>query len=549
MQNDNNVNFVSIDGLPTTQRVYYKRVDTAGGSNSRFGVVTASFLIFLTMSILQSGDVEANPGPLQNWFPPTAMSNDQKLDKILCMNMNFEHRFQALEQHLSSSCQQIFQQLQCMEGAVRQNSSKLLEVVDRQDNLQDRLVRLEEAAERHEQQSRRNNLLFHGVREEPGEAHRIRSIVLKMLSHHFPFTKWQDVDIEEVHRIGARSSSRTRPLLVRFYRQSDVQEILRDHEGRGAMRTEEGVRVSSDLTKQQRDNIAEYKEQGKRAYYKNGRLVVQDEYTRRQYGRHGNEWQSSQRHNYRYRAQYDGEYDGGRRTMQPMQRSTDDGHSGVSDQRVTEPHPLPMSLPSRITQLLTNDNPPRSSLSPPRHVISQAAEVTHSQASTGDDMAVAAWGASYGGGGGDWDTTVSQQMADYDASVDNDDDDFPTSAQPSVPGGVQKDAPTPPTSAGKLRGFGRGSPLQTPDENAVQSPSHVAAGRSRRLSGRGGGGQSSMRLTRSMSLVKGQSKLPGSWTKARGGADGDHQAETTAVTVTATLPAAANSSQSADEAD
>jgi hypothetical protein len=297
----------------------------------------------------------------------------------------------------------------------------------------------------------------------------------------------------------------------------------------------------------------EHKQHGKHAYYRNGGLVVRDEEPRRQRGGYRDQYQPHQRHHHQsHRMHYDDDaYDDGRRNELSMQRSTDHNENS-GGQQVSELPPLPTSSPFHGTQSLTHgdppDHPPSPPLSLPREMLSasQATAVANSQALTVGDEAMGGWSAS----GGGWDTAVSQQLVDYDVTVDNNnDDDFPTSAQPwGQRGGVPADNLTPSPSAGSLRGFGRGSPLPSSDDNAVPAPSHVAAGRAKRLSGRAAGSQASTRLTRSMSVAKGQSKLPDSWSKTRGGADGDHGS----AAVTATLPVEASStahSPAVDETD
>ena len=64
-------------------------------------------------------------------------------------------------------------------------------------------------------------------------------------------------------------------LIVEFHRWSDRMEILTDGAVRDLIRRER-IRVTSDLTTRQRNEIQYYQQQGKLAYFKNGKLRVED---------------------------------------------------------------------------------------------------------------------------------------------------------------------------------------------------------------------------------------------------------------------------------
>ena len=84
---------------------------------------------------------------------------------------------------------------------------------------------------------------------------------------------WRHSDIESTHRIGQvhkTSRHRLRPLIVTF-----SLSILRDSRFREELR-KNGIKVAADLTPRQRDQLQHYKERGKVACYKNGRLHVEN---------------------------------------------------------------------------------------------------------------------------------------------------------------------------------------------------------------------------------------------------------------------------------
>ena len=49
--------------FPSVKYIVFKRTEQATRRRGQFGVLTASFLIFMACYLLQSGDIEANPGP------------------------------------------------------------------------------------------------------------------------------------------------------------------------------------------------------------------------------------------------------------------------------------------------------------------------------------------------------------------------------------------------------------------------------------------------------------------------------------------------------
>ena len=100
------------------------------------------------------------------------------------MSTNFEQRFQSLELSFNSNCQQIFQQLQGIGDSTKRNAEQLAKMKLKQDDLTTRLGELEWKMEQREQQDRRTNLLFHGLKEDEGEACPLNDIVLQLLKEY-----------------------------------------------------------------------------------------------------------------------------------------------------------------------------------------------------------------------------------------------------------------------------------------------------------------------------------------------------------------------------
>ena len=72
---------------------------------------------------------------------------------------------------------------------------------------------------------------------------------------------------------GYHQHDRPRPLIVTFCHVDHKASILRDRELRERLRRN-NIRVTTDLTPRQREQLQRYKQEGKVAYYRNGRLYV-----------------------------------------------------------------------------------------------------------------------------------------------------------------------------------------------------------------------------------------------------------------------------------
>ena len=98
-----------------------------------------------------------------------------------------------------------------------------------------------------------------------------------ILNECFTSRTWGKNNIETAYRIGdrRRRGDQPRPLIVRYHWWSDKMEVLNDTVARGLLR-HDGIRVSSELTTRQRDEVRRYRRQGKVAYYKNDRRQVEE---------------------------------------------------------------------------------------------------------------------------------------------------------------------------------------------------------------------------------------------------------------------------------
>ncbi len=191
--------------------------------------------------------------------------------------------------HINSKMDEKFGSLERTLGQLTADVNKLKQYVgkDRKDiqllqedndKIVQRLEQLEQELNSLDVDSRRCNLKFLGVREPTRDNYGANvNVIVDSLNECSSSRTWEHSDIQRAHRLGARRqrSDQPRPLIVEFHRWSDRMEILTDEALRDLLR-QEGIRVTSDLTTRQRNEIQYYHQQGKFTCFKNGKLRVED---------------------------------------------------------------------------------------------------------------------------------------------------------------------------------------------------------------------------------------------------------------------------------
>ena len=145
------------------------------------------------------------------------------------------------------------------------------------ENLKATLEKLEQEIDNLESRSRRDNLRFFGIGEDGNNSYeQCTEAVVSTLNKFFTFKTWTTGDISRAHRVGRRQDARNpRHLIAKFTKWSDVDSILKNREAREKMK-KAGLRVSTDLTRRQIAQMKEAQADGKFAYFKNCRLVVEE---------------------------------------------------------------------------------------------------------------------------------------------------------------------------------------------------------------------------------------------------------------------------------
>ena len=229
----------------------------------------------IRMLLVMSGQVERNPGPLTQ----TDLEQIKGALRLEFDSARQEQRanfdvIQAQLGNVSASISDIRKDMTNMRDRIHSLEGYQRDMKKEINSLHDRIATLEMENERSEQYSRRENAILHGIGEIPGENFAsLRSRIISLLTKHVSGKSWSECDFQRLHRLGGNQVVRNkpRPIIVRF---SHFQDKLLVLKSRPSLKLE-GVGVSGDLTRRQRDQLKNVPE-GKRGYFKNGKLVTFD---------------------------------------------------------------------------------------------------------------------------------------------------------------------------------------------------------------------------------------------------------------------------------
>ena len=247
--------------------------------------VSLSLAYCLTVLLLTTfGCVEKQPGPNTeqcNRFNQESMDNyfAQLFQYLHFQGATLSRQMEENFQRFGVTLHRIEDMVTRLKQDVCDNRTDINELQQTSYDTTNRLEGLEKELERMDAASRQSNLKFLGICESTtrNSSDDIDELV-ETLNDSSSSKTWERIDIQHHHRLGPANSrirDQPRPLLVTFCRQEDRLFILRDKDLRDELR-KRGIKVSADLTVRQRQQIAHYRELGKVAYFRNGRLHVQD---------------------------------------------------------------------------------------------------------------------------------------------------------------------------------------------------------------------------------------------------------------------------------
>lgn len=185
-----------------------------------------------------------------------------------------EEKFGRLDRILG----QIIADINKVRQTVSKNAEDIVTLKENDNNVSNRLDQLEKDMNTLDSDSRQNKLTFFGLPEmERENSNSIVDQIVELLNESSMRRTWHEHDFETAHRIGSSRHQRQqpRPVVVRFYRRRDKVEVLSNKELRDGLRRE-GVRVSAELTVHQREQVQHYREPGIQAFFRNGKLQIND---------------------------------------------------------------------------------------------------------------------------------------------------------------------------------------------------------------------------------------------------------------------------------
>ena len=227
--------------------------------------------------LLRQG-IESNPGP----------GIEDVLAELQSFRKDINSQFEALRKETERNFCSLRSDIEGIRNDVTNLQKELDEVKSKVDlhsvdweatgetieKFSDRIDRVEEEIERLERYSRRENVMLYGLKEGEDESpRRMKEKVASLLREVAPSKDWKEDDFVRVHRVGKKDGDRPRPVIARCTNHDDKFIILNARE---RLRTKE-VRVGSDLTMNQREELRRLKEnEGKRGYFKSGKLFVDE---------------------------------------------------------------------------------------------------------------------------------------------------------------------------------------------------------------------------------------------------------------------------------
>ena len=224
------------------------------GSWTACSIVLLAYALSVTV-LLQANDIESNPGPASN-----------------CVN-----EFQSLGKAQEEGFQRVLFQIFTLHSKIDFYWKAFANL---QDEVTQKLQQQDKVLENIELHNRKNNIKFIGITEDDVDSVPSTDKVIKLLNKYSMDPSWKVSDIAYAHRIGDRNPKKNnspRPLVVSFRLAEDKSFIMRDKHLRKDLRDYEDIKLAADLTHKQQEELTYYRNKGITAYYKQGRLCLEDE--------------------------------------------------------------------------------------------------------------------------------------------------------------------------------------------------------------------------------------------------------------------------------
>lgn len=312
-ENDNtcvHFSYVSLPAMttrhPTTRFPVDRVMSLSAPCLAQLPVICLVLYKLSTLRLSLSGDVEKNPGPdPDSSSKPTASKADvteviidsiknlelslqAKLDNVLRVVNNQATTLQRQEELLQKMRNEqldIRQKMDSLHKEVEETKAmskssidSVCALTDECNKMTDTINALETEVDRLESYSRRNNVKLFGIPEAEGYKEDCAEAARNILLTYLPDKEWTDDVIERAHRVGKRnhSNDNPRPIIATFKNWGDVMTLMTNRDARADMKND-GLRAAQDLTKRQSTKLRKLYEEGRPAYYVNGKLRFQTE--------------------------------------------------------------------------------------------------------------------------------------------------------------------------------------------------------------------------------------------------------------------------------
>ena len=137
----------------------------------------------------------------------------------------------------------------------------------------------EQIIERLENMKHQMNIKVIGLLEDHIDGQSSLDKVIKLLNKYSSDPNWRADDIAHAYRQGDLKKihdTNPRPLIVCFRLAEDKSYILQDARLRRALKEQESIKLAADLSPKQQSQLNYYRDRGLRAYFKNNKLCIED---------------------------------------------------------------------------------------------------------------------------------------------------------------------------------------------------------------------------------------------------------------------------------
>ena len=221
-----------------------------------FGLDSTQKSLFKFSNLLLSGDIETNPGP-----PFTLEDLSVKFDDLQSEIRDLRKDITKL----SNDMQDLRYDTDTCKNDIDDCFKFCNETSTRQ---KDDYKELHEYCERQEIYSRRENIIFKNIDEDESED--VGDKVIKLLNSVDTESAWKKEQLQRVHRLGRKVGDRSRVIIARFISFQDKLKVI----GLRQKLIDKNVKVTNDLTRQQRQTLSDLNHRGITAYYKGSRLIT-----------------------------------------------------------------------------------------------------------------------------------------------------------------------------------------------------------------------------------------------------------------------------------